>query len=487
MLLAILAASCCACAAQPFQTGISGSVSTSALNAVLAGVLPLLEKEVEGLAIPGTQGEADGFEYQLKAISCPTFTIASSSVTTAPATGLSIALSGMSLGCSADWSFKLHSWPHVPDGSGSVDISVTSTSATLGLNVTAVKLHAQVAPTDVAITVGDVGLTFHGSLFDWLLTLLKGYIEKAVSSGITAAFGTAITTVVENTVNPELLKMQMDLPLSVRAPYNFTEVRFGLTASPSVTATYLAVDLQGDVVNASAAGDPPLTPPALPPWTAASAASAVQLQLSAYTLESAIYAYYQADLLAWLVPAAQIPLGLNVTTAYSAIAPGLVAAFPHAAVSLALGFASMPNVSFTPEGVTIAAPITLGWVIAAANGSTPTAFTLLAATSLAGNLTIGVPAGANANDEAILGDVAYINSLLSVQSSSVGAVATAPLQALVDFVFGDIVVPEVNAIFAAGVPLPQLDGITLVNASILYAEGFLTIATNFSFDPNGDS
>ena len=387
----------------------------------------------------------------------------------------------MSLQCNADWDFKLHSWPHVPDGSGSVDISVSGTTASLGVLVTAVALHPQLKATAVSLAVGSIDLTFHGSLLDWLLNLFKGYIEDQVRSGLTGAFAAAIASVVAKQINPALAAMPMAFPVPARPPYDCTEVRFGLTDDPTFTSGYLAVDLQGDVVAAADQRDPPIAPPALPPWTAASAGYAVQLQLSQYTPESAVYAYYAAGLLAWAVPPGDLPFGLNRTAGYGPIAPGFPAAFPGAAVSLNVSFAALPAIAFTPSGINISAPLVVTFV-AEANGSSAAAFTLLATTGFAGAVTVRAANG-TASPAALLARIAYLSSSLSAANSSVGPVRTAALQGLIDAVFADVVVPEVNALFAAGLPLPQIGGVTLVNPAVLYFDGFLTVATNFSFAP----
>lgn len=65
-----------------------------------------------------------------------------------------------------------------------------------------------------------------------------------MKNGVQSAFGNAITSVVNNKLNPILAAVAMDLPLRVRAPYDIAEVRFGLTDSPTFTSTYMAAALQ---------------------------------------------------------------------------------------------------------------------------------------------------------------------------------------------------------------------------------------------------
>ena len=465
-------------------TGISGSVATPALGAVLTSVLPFVEAEVTSMSIPGTSGSQDGFDYELKDIHCSSFTIAASSVTSAPGAGLTIALGGMALQCSADWDFKLHIWPHKPSGSGTVDISVTGTSATLGVLVTAAALHPQMQTSSVNFAVGSINLTFHGSILDWLLNLFKGYIEDRIKSGLTSAFSAAIATVIAKQIDPALAAMPMAIPLShAPPPYNTNEVRFGLTDNPTFTAAYMAVDLQGDVVPIADQRDPPIAPPALPPWTAASADYAVQLQLSSYTPESALYAFYSAGALSWLLPPADLPLGLNTTAGYALIAPGLPAAYPGRPVEMNVSFASLPNITFSPSGIAVAALLRLDWIVLPANGSAPVAaFSLLAQTDFSGAI-VARAANGTAQPAALVASIAYINSTLTTLTSTVGPVHTPLLQALVDDVLAGVIVPIVNALIATGLPLPQIDGVTLVNPAVIYNNGFVTVATNFTFVP----
>jgi hypothetical protein len=161
---------------------------------------------------------------------------------------LTASLSGVGVSCSADWSFKLHSWPHEPKGSGSVDISVSGTSATVGIDVNEVSLHAQLAVTSSTINIGSIDLTFHGSGWDWLINLFKGFIESAVSKAIESAFATAIPSVIAKNLNPQLAAIAMEAPLNIKAPYNISEVRYGLTSNPTFTPDFIGVALQGDIV-----------------------------------------------------------------------------------------------------------------------------------------------------------------------------------------------------------------------------------------------
>lgn len=78
------------------------------MNYVLQTLIPVLEAEITSVTLNGTSGEKSGFDYKLSDISCNTFTIGSSAITTDPTTGITLSLNDLNLACSASWSFKLH-------------------------------------------------------------------------------------------------------------------------------------------------------------------------------------------------------------------------------------------------------------------------------------------------------------------------------------------------------------------------------------------
>jgi len=464
----------------PEAAGITASLSTAGLNFVLDALLPVIEADLDHIGIPDINGQQDGFDYSLNNIACGSFAVGSSVVSTSNATGIDIALAGIALQCSASWSFKLDSWPHVPSGSGSADVAVSGTSAAVGALVSAAAGHAQVAVTSSTLTVGSIDISFHGSLWDWLLNLLKGLIEDAVKKAVAGAFTDAVDSLVAKTINPKLAAIAMEIPLNVRAPYNISEVRFGLVSQPVFTPTYLGVGLQGDVVPLADPVSPPgLTPPALPPFNQAAASSFIQVTLSSYTLLSAVATYFSANLTDWTIGPGQLPLGLNNTDAYGLIAPGLPLAYPDSAVSVEFSFSAMPTLAFAGAGLNISLPVLITWEADAHNGSLARPFALLAQTELAGTLSFGPDSNGSL---ALLGDVAFLSAALSVVDTAVGPVSVGLLQALVDVVFSSVVLPLINAIFANGIPIPTVDGLSLTGTELLWGPGYLTLGSNFTYN-----
>lgn len=258
-----------------------------------------------------------------------------------------------------------------------------------------------------------------------LLDLFKGLIENAITGAVQSTFTSAIGNFITNKVNPELAAIPMDLPLKFRAPYNIAEVRFGLTANPVITDSYIGVGLQGDVVPIANPVPPPITPPALPPFNPASANNYLQMQLSSYTFDSAAYTFYQAGVAQWTIPSSSLPPGFNNTAVYGLIAPELPLEYPGSAVSVNLTATSQPSLTISPGGLNVSANAAAGFLVSANNGSTVTAFTLGVSAQLAAEITVGPDSNGST---AILGSISYLGCNLTVLSSNVGTVNAGLLQ-----------------------------------------------------------
>jgi hypothetical protein len=384
--------------------------------------------------------------------------------------------------CTANWNFKLKIWPHVPDGSGSVDVSVSSTTAALAAGVGVAALHPQLSVQSVALNIGSVDMSFHGSLFDWLLDLFKGMIENAVRSSLDSAFGSVVADFITADVNPELAALDLDIPIAAPAPYNISLARFGLVAPPVLNTTFMGVALQGDVVPIANPVAPPIAPPALPPFSPADGSVYISAALSPYTLLSAAWTFYTAGDLTWTVPPHDIPLGFNSSAAFALIAPGLPAAFPGAPVQLGVAVTGVPALTVAAAGVSTILPVALAFQPQAPNGTFVPGFTLAANASLA--LALGVANGTAPGSFVIDGSLGYLSASLSLASSAVGPVNVPLLQAVVNVTFSAVLVPLFDALLAHGLPLPQAPGMALTNPALATTDGAILFSCDFTFDPS---
>jgi hypothetical protein len=465
--------------------GITASLTSSAINTIVAGLLPALERKIGTITIPDISGNKDDFDYSMHDISCHSFTIASAAVALAPPAALAAALDGVSVACGASWSFHLHSWPHTPSGSGSADVAVSKTTAALSVALGARALRPNLTATSAALTVGAVDITLHGSAWDWLLDLFKSELESAVRGALDKSFGPAIVSFVDVDGNAALGAIPIAVPIAVRAPYNVSEARFGFTAPPVATTTFLGIAVQGDVVPLNSTVEPPVPAPALP-FDGSDASFMIEGRFSPYLLESAAWTYFSLNLTVWPIAPADIPLGLNVSDAYAIIAPGLPKAFPHATVSITVAFAAVPAMMIAPEaagGISAAAPLTIAFAATPAAGGPPQpAFTLSVNARVALNVSVG-PSPTAPGSLVFSGALRYISADIALASTAVGPVSVALLQGLVDLVL-PLACTVLNSDLSRGFPLPPIAGIEFTSASSLeLLNGFARLGVDFTFNP----
>jgi hypothetical protein len=412
-------------------------------------------------------------------IQCQNFQIGSYEVSLTPNYGAAVTLDGITISCSGDWKFRLHSWPHIPEGSGSAAVAISGTNANVGVLVSEQNALPVMTADQVSLNIGSMDITFHGSLWDWLLDLLKDLLSRSIKNSVSNAFDSAITAVVNVGANAQLAKLKFEMPLKLRAPYNISEARFGLVAAPDFNTTFVGVALQGDVVPIASPGAPPITPPNLPAFDSTSASSYIQMHFSDYTFASAVYTFYQADLLTWPLGADKIPLGFNNTVAYVLIAPGFALQYPTSPVSLFIHVLDMPTFDIQPTGITVSVPVGFDFNVPDTNGNIVTPFTLGANTSLGLDLSIGPDSD---GQTALLGKLSFLTSDLYVVQSTCGKVSTGLLQDLINFLFKDILLPIANDLLVNGIPLPSLDVVTLQNTALTLGNENIMISSDFVFN-----
>ena len=181
------------------------------------------------------------------------------------------------------------------------------------------------------------------------------------------------------------------------------------------------------------------------------------------------------------IPTAQMPFGLNLTSTYSLMVPGLPQKYPGGHVALTLSLSKVPDLTMTPAGIATNWPFDFAFSVTPAGSSSPVpAFDFVAAC----NISVSLAMAAGKAGLSLTGQLNYLSAVLTPGQSSVGPESgLSLLQDLVQFALSDVIVPQINNALAAGVPLPAIPGVTFTTADLQLQSGFVLVGLDFTLTP----
>ncbi len=388
----------------------------------------------------------------------------------------------------AKWAYRLHIWPHLPAGSGDVSGSVGSCSLDAVATIyTLPGGHLNATLPTVDIEVGDISLHFSGGITAWILDLLKGLLKgifkRAISGGLASTMQDIVATDLDSVMATFPTKMALPLP----QPYNVTGLDISVTSPPTFTPEYLGLGIAGSAyLTTNPALKPPFQPPAnLSLWDSRTAEHSVQISLSAYTVQSLLWAYKQSGILTYTVPPSAVPpkFPLQLKTndpVWLLIAPKMVTAYPADWIQLLARFGEGFAVSCSPLDNSLAVTLPLALDVQPLTSSGPaTAFTVGCPLKASLRLKVATQVFTNgSSQDAITGSLEYVTCDLAVSNSSVGTVKIGALNTLVSWALPGLILPFANTLLAEGFPLPSVDGVSLSNSTIAFRENYVVVATD---------
>lgn len=481
-----------ALASSAFATapGIRASVSTDGLNYVAGVFVPVIEKKFSTITIPDYSTKKDDVTVDITDGVCDLKSLGSARLGTDVGKGLSGSLNGISVSCSAHVHAKLDIWPH-PSCSFDLSGSVSGGSASLIIDATADAGHVHVAAGSTNVNVGDFDIHFSGGICGFVANLIKDiadfFFKSSVEHLVENEIDSILTSFINTDANNILNSIPIDIPLPLHPPYDIAELEFSLTDNPTFASGYIGADIEGGVVNKATKTPAPFPAPSIPTFVNSSADHYIQIFLSPYVIESAVWVYQQAGLANAtvhhdLIPAS-FPVQLN-TTDLAIIAPGIKTSFPNDWVDIGIKVpeGTKANVTSSPSaGVALNVPLQLEFNAETTSGD-KNAFTL--GCTFSGAIALTAVLNASSGYPMIAGNLSYLECPLQVLSSNVGAVNPGLAKDLVNFVLADVIVPLVNDVLTIGIPLPTLDGLTFRDVDIVNGDGYVLVATDFTYNPS---
>ncbi|KAA0177462.1 hypothetical protein FNF27_01239 [Cafeteria roenbergensis] len=482
--LALLAAAAASVSAT--APGVRASISSHALKYIVDTALPVVQKKFSTISIPNEDSKHGKVKVSISNGVCHLNSLGSGSLSPVPGQGIAGSIQGISVDCSAHIKAKLSIWPH-PSCSFDVRGSVNGASAGLVIGVAETGGKPVLSSKSVSVNVGSFKLSFHGGVCGFVAKLINGiaslFFKNKVNHMIEKEVSSVLSQFINNDANAIISAIPLDIPLPVKAPYNIADVDFHLANAPAFDTGYMGMDVVGSIVNSKTKAPAPFPAPTIPAWSNASAAHFLQIFLSPYVLESAVWTYQQAGLMEYTVKHTAIPAGFPVqlnTDALALIAPGIKTAFPGDFVDLQI---TMPQgkkatITASPAGVAASVPLNIEFNAVTASGD-KNAFVL--GCDFDGAIALKAETNSTTGFPMITGNLSYLKCPLSVVSSNVGAVDPGLADVLLNFVFSGLVTPFVNVLLNVGLPLPTTKGLTFRNFRLINGNGYVMVATDFTY------
>ncbi|XP_019854891.1 PREDICTED: bactericidal permeability-increasing protein-like isoform X1 [Amphimedon queenslandica] len=458
--------------------GFRLTITSKGLDYVIETGIPILEQQLSNIDIPDISGSASSpigtIDYELKNIKLSNLKIPTYSMK--PGTsGLTIALSSVSVSGKADWHYKQKSWPGISD-SGSVDISADgiaiTISAVLGSDSSG---HPTLKTTGCSFSIGGLHVTFHGGA-SWLYNLFSDNIADSLKSSLQGQLCSAATDAINKEANHAL----ETLPI-VEKVDDYSEVNYSLTKVPVFTSTYIETDHKGEFFLIAHPSEAPFTPNPLPPVNASD--KMIYVWITEYLVNTAGFVYQESGILAYNITADQIPssfpISLN-TSSFKFLVPQLFNAYPNMLMQLNIISVKPPLVQISPQMVNLTLVGTLGVNVVYPNKTEVTAFVLAVTVYADAHVSIH----ADGTQEIVSGNCTLLKFDMSLASTSIGQFSLAPLQVTVNALINAFVLPQANKYTMRGITIPMFDGVSFVNPQLELGEGYILVNSDINYKPS---
>eukprot|EP00946_MAST-07B_sp_MAST-7B-sp1_P001413 g1413.t1 len=470
------------------RVGVRVAITDKGLKYAARVALPLILSDLSTISIPDVPFDQSGFTGKISSIKCADVAIDTLGLSANVAESIALAASGLSISCSADWQYKLKVWPHVPDGHGTVDISIgdgSSFSATLGIsNNTGVFTSMSLPACSSGVKISS--MHFHGGLTGDILNLFKSLIESAVEKEINGQVCGAVKKALVDDLNPTLAK----------EPANY------------LAATVLGKSVVCDLsfgVNSSAAGPSPVKVPMLPvPDANAAPTHELLAMFDTVPFNYLMSVVWDAGLLDLIITHDMLPSSFpNIlnTSNLETIAPGMFKKWPNELVQIEVNVTQAPSFDVrviqpkaeeqsaarvgagTTKNTELEAvfPADLIFQVLDPMTGLNDAFTVNCPLALGVAVSVEQAGTAPGSAQTINVSIPELKCVLKEVASHVGNVSVGQLQGLVSLAEG-IVVPMINAkLKNLTITIPSLGPVNLTNSEIGFetdTPGYLLVATD---------
>ncbi|KAM6053719.1 bactericidal permeability-increasing protein-like [Chlamydotis macqueenii] len=434
----------------------------------------LLEKEHE-LDLRGSHSSPvlGTLTYSVPRVHVHELQMNDSSLDFAADVGLRLSVRRARVRLSADWEARLGA---IQDrGSVEVRMRDLAVEAVLGLSADGGgRPRVWSAGCDASGT--DLHVEFHSG-HSWLYNLLAPLLQSALRRELNKQLCLELR---RGVLRLEAVLKQMKVSTQLD---RFAAIDLSLLGRPAITAEHGDVALKGEFFRVGECPRRPSAPPAVlpvawPPALPAAREPALLLAVTEFVGNSAAFAYFSAGALRRNISGTMLPRRFPLqlrTKSMGVFSPKLQERYPDRPVELHLWARRQPLLSCRPDALRGALFASAEAFVVLPNATRVPAFLLNIDANVTGKPTI--------MGNRLGGSVSLTGLSVTEVMSHVGPVEVKKLETTLKFGLWLFGVPWANKRLRAGVPLPALHGLSLLNARLALQEGFVLIATDLQYEP----
>jgi len=383
-----------------------------------------------------------------------------------------ISVSKSSAKMTLSWTYREENWPHV-SGSGTADVSMSDFDITITVTLGEVTGKATVSSLVASVDVNNLSITVHGGpswLYNLFIDIFKSYIESAAN--------TAIANAIENE------KSQLDSVIAT-IPISYTleddnvplaTLGFGLTTAPIIGSNYISLSVAGVWSTVPGGAVSPYTPTAMPTLDTT---EMLEVTLVPYVFDSAIWVLWKEGKLEYTVTPADVPATSPVklnTTNFKGYVPLLYQKYPNKGLEIKITPGTpLPLTKMNSSGITINLKIDMEVMVIVDNKTITPAFIL--------ELDVVASAKATLNNTAISINLSHVSDSATLKKSYIGTFDPTTLETVIKFLLTGVLYPYANKIANKGFDLPVVPDVKLNNPTIIYGNGYLSVASDITYVP----
>ncbi|XP_071815637.1 bactericidal permeability-increasing protein-like [Apostichopus japonicus] len=459
------------------KTGFQARITPTGLRFLSDVGVRKLKEEISKATIPDQSGSADvvigTIRYSLTNIHVTRFDIPSASISTVTDVGLKVSASGLSISLHGDWRYKLDSFIPVSD-SGSFDVWISDVTlyVTIEIGVDATgRPTVYSSSNDCAFYAGRVDITLHGGA-SWLYNLFDSEIADKIQDTLNHQVCQTVINEVNTDLAEEVANIQIVASITDKA-----EIDYSLVTSPTFDVT-LTTSHKGEIYQKGNHTEAPYEIPTIP--SDPDQSKMVFMWMTDYVANSAGYVLQNTGFFQYNVTQDKVPpsskISLNTSEfAVEFLIPQLAKLYPDMMMQLNLNTTQPPLVSITPDKVGATVTGDVAAYVIQPNNTLAYLFTLEATLKLSAKLGF--------KQSSLTWNSSYVSADLRLLRTAIKDFKIDKLRLKFQLACKMFIIPKINDMGAAGVPVPSFDKYSLQNPELTQGKGFVKIGTDMVYDP----